>query len=136
MNRGAGNFLFGAAATAILLLAAQNAFAATREQQKWCEGKDDASPDLRITSCTAIIEQQAHTKPTKKQKGQKIEPKGEAYVNRGKAYRAKGDSDHAIRDFDEAIRIDAKDGEAYFNRGLAFRDRGESDRALQDLEIR
>ena len=99
------------------------AFALTREQQKWCDGKDDASPDLRITSCTAVIEQ------TKRKK-----QKADALTNRGKAYRAKGDSDRAIRDFDEAIKIDAKDGEAFYNRGLAFRDRGETDRALQDLE--
>ena len=105
------------------LLATQYSFALTREQQKWCEGKDDASPDLRITSCSAVIEQ---TK-VKKQKG-------DAFTSRGKAYRAKGDSDHAIHDFDEAIKIDGKNGDAFYNRGLAFRDRGETDRSLQDLE--
>src|SRR5665213_960065 len=110
-------------AAVMLLLAAPQAFAISAEQQKYCEGKDDASPDLRITSCTTVIEQ---TKAKKQ--------KTEAFISRGKAYRAKGDSEHAIRDFDEAIKIDAKDGDAFYNRGLALRDRGDSDRALQDLE--
>jgi tetratricopeptide (TPR) repeat protein len=110
-------------AAAMPLLAAQNSFALTREQQMWCEGKEDASSDLRITSCTAVIEQ---TRANKK--------KSEALTNRGKAYRAKGDNDHAIHDFDEALKIDGKDAEAFYNRGLALRDRGETDRALQDLE--
>ena len=96
-------------AAAMLLPAAPHAYAITSEQQKWCDGKDDASPDLRISSCSAVIEQ---TK-VKKQKG-------DAYTNRGKAYRAKGDSEHAIRDFDEAIKIDSKDGEAFYNRSLTF----------------
>ena len=116
MHGGVRRFWMGALATSLTLLAAQNSFAATHEQQR-CEGKEAASTDLRITSCTAVIEQTQVNKE-----------KSDAFINRGKAYRAKGDSDRAIRDFDEAILIDSKDGEAFYNRGLAFRDRGETDR--------
>src|ERR1019366_7350520 len=100
MSRGVRHFWICAMAAAMPLLAAQNSFALTREQQMWCEGKEDASSDLRITSCTAVIEQ---TRANKK--------KSEALTNRGKAYRAKGDNDHAIHDFDEALKIDGKDAE-------------------------
>ena len=124
MFGGERRFIIGMAAATSLLLAALPSHAVTRDQLKWCEAKEDASPDLRITSCTAVIEQ----KNVKKQQ------KADAFANRGKAYRAKGDSDRAIADFDEALKLDGKNGEAYFNRGLAFRDRGETDRALQDLE--
>ena len=57
MIRGVRRFCIFATVAAMALLTAQSSFAVTLEQQKWCEGKDDASPDLRITSCTAIIEQ-------------------------------------------------------------------------------
>src|ERR1700692_4552016 len=123
MNRGARNFCICVMVAAAKLLAAQDSFALTREQEKLCDGKEDASPDLRIAKCTAVIEQ---TK-VKKQKT-------DALVNRGKAYRAKGDSDSAIRDFDEATKIEPSNAEAFNSRGIAFRDRGESDRAIQDLE--
>src|ERR1700692_2021906 len=107
MTRGARHFHLRLMAAAALLLAAPPSFAAPRDQQKWCEGKEDASPDLRITSCTAIIE----TRNVKKQQ------KAEALSGRGKAYRAKGDSENAIRDFDEALTLDSRDAESYFNRG-------------------
>ena len=48
--------IIGVAATALLLLAAPHAFAVTHEQTKACESKEDASPDLRIASCTAVID--------------------------------------------------------------------------------
>ena len=52
----AHRFLFiHATAAALALLVAQPAHAVTREQLKQCEGKDDVSPDQRITSCTAVI---------------------------------------------------------------------------------
>jgi tetratricopeptide (TPR) repeat protein len=111
------------AAAALMLLSAQPSFALTDEQH--CAGKDDTSPDLRITTCTAVIDQPKVKKPQK----------ALALTARGKAYRAKGDNINAIRDFDEAIKINSKDADALFYRGLAFRDRGEADRALLDLEL-
>src|SRR6266852_2415509 len=123
MKRGARRICICVTAAAMTLLAAQNSFALTREQEKGCESKEETSPDLRIANCTAVIEQ---TK-VKKQKT-------DALTNRGKAYRAKGDSDRAIADFDEAIKTDPANAEAFNSRGIALRDRGESDRAIRDLE--
>src|SRR5882762_192269 len=108
MNWGARQFCI-CVATAALLSAAQNAFAATREQMKACSN-EEASADLRIENCTAIIDQPA--KPNTKKKnnadaGNDVSSKDKAavYFSRGKAYRAKSDGDRAIRDFDEAIKL-------------------------------
>src|SRR5664279_1408888 len=123
MIRGAQRTVIGVTAAVIVLLATPRAFALTHDQVKQCEAKSDVVLELRIASCSAVIEKTR----VKKQKA-------DAFTARGKAYRAKGNNDGAVRDFDEAIKIDPKNAEAYYNRGLTFRDRGEVDRALQNLE--
>ena len=125
MSWGTRHIFFGVMAAAALL-AAPSAFAApqpTQDEIRRCTGKQDESAELRISSCSALIEKSR----VKKQKA-------DAYAERGKARRAKGDTDGAVADFDEAIKLDPKNTEAYFNRGLAFRDSGDAERAAQDLE--
>ena len=77
------------AAAAIAPLGAAPSFAATRDQIRLCETRDDVTADQRIAACGSVIE----TSKIKKQKST-------AYANRGKAWRAKGDAEQAVRDFD------------------------------------
>src|SRR5262249_51496879 len=57
----------------------------------WCAGSDNASADLRIRGCTALIQSGEGT-------AQSI---AVAFANRGHAYRAKGDYRHAVEDFNQ-----------------------------------
>src|SRR3981081_1954224 len=101
MNWGARQFCI-CVATAALLSAAQNAFAATREQIR-AGASEDASAHVRIEVCRAIIDQQP-AKPGNKKKQNadtnsyvSSKDKAAAYFSRGKAYRAKNEGDRAIR---------------------------------------
>ena len=98
---------FTCTATAVtLLLTALHAFAGP--QLKTCT-VDENSAEVRIESCTAVIDYQAPKQEKKKRKGDadtevSSKDKAAAYFSRGKAYRAKNNSDQALRDFDEAIK--------------------------------
>ena len=86
MKRGARQVLFASgAAAAMLLLATLEAYAVTREQLNACRSSSDASPDQRISACSAVIDGTRNKKM-----------KGGAYALRGKAYRAKGDHENSI----------------------------------------
>ena len=122
MDGGARRFWICVTAAAIALLATQNSFAVTREQ-KQCEGKEDASPTLRITSCSAAIEQ-----------SQSDKEKSDALINRGKAYDGKGDYTKAITDYTRAIELNGRYANAYYYRGLTFTQKGDIDGAKADFE--
>jgi tetratricopeptide (TPR) repeat protein len=81
------------------------ASAQTQEQLNWCSG--DATGDLRISACTAVI-----------QSGTNL---AGAFYNRGAAYHGKDDYDRAIADYSEAIRLDPTiaSGNAFYGRGNA-----------------
>jgi tetratricopeptide (TPR) repeat protein len=132
----------------------QDALLTNRSQ---CSGFDNASADLRIGACTALI-----------QSGQEPQPAlAVTFVNRGLAYRTKGDNaraaedfdqaikllpnyavafnarglirssmrdyDAAIADFDEAVRLNPTFANAFVNRGTAYWDKGARDAAMADF---
>jgi tetratricopeptide (TPR) repeat protein len=80
----------------------------------------DQDQDLRIRSCTLIVDGQA--------KGNK----DGAYNNRGTAYWSKGDYGRAIADYNRAIELNPKLAKAYTNRGNAHHGKGDYDRAIAD----
>ena len=104
---GTQRFFVCAVATASLLSTAPHAFAGP--QLKTCTS-DENSADVRIETCTAVIDYQTPKQEKKKRKGDadtevSSKDKAVAYFSRGKAYRAKNNSDQALRDFDEAIKL-------------------------------
>lgn len=144
------------AVAAALFVSTSAASAQSRQQWDWCNGKDDASPDLVISGCTAVIQSGAE-----KAKGLafafyrrgtafrmrnefdraiadydqsiKLDPDGyDAYVDRGWAYHLKGDFDRAIEDHSEAIRLDPDNERAFVMRGAAWQRKGDYDRAIRD----
>jgi S1-C subfamily serine protease len=85
--------------------------AVTSEQLSWCKGRAfRASPDLKISGCTAVIQSGRWT-------GNNL---AQAYNWRGIAYGIKGDYDRAITDYNEAIRLDPKNPRAFLNRGMMY----------------
>jgi tetratricopeptide (TPR) repeat protein len=132
------------ALAAISGFAGPAARAQTAQQLNWCNGKDDATPDLTIIGCTAGIQSGKFTGKTLAtlfflrayaylQTGQldgAIEDYNQAirfdpnltdvYKWRGEIYLAKGDADHAIADFTEVIRLYPEFSNGYFNRGNAY----------------
>ena len=117
---------FGYAISAVLatlVVATSTPSAAQSPQQiAACEGKNNATPDERISNCSAII---SASKP-----GPNI---AWAYANRGNAYYSKGEYDRTIQDFTEAIRLDGSRADRYYGRGRAYRSKGEYDKAIADF---
>jgi tetratricopeptide (TPR) repeat protein len=101
----------------------ETAAAQTPQQIDWCVGKQEATPDLVIGGCTAVI-----------QSG-KFQPKqlSLALKLRGEAFRRKGEDDKALVDFDQAIKLNSENSGAFAARGLLFDSRKQSDRAVRDL---
>src|SRR5712692_11102578 len=95
--------------------------AQTAQDRRWCEGEDAATPDQRITGCSAVIR-------GGRDKGEKL---AEAFNYRGMAYRSKDDSDRAIQDYSKAIKLNPKFASAFNNRGVAYDHKDDSDRATQ-----
>ncbi len=75
---------------------------------------DSSDADVKIKSCTAVIE----SHPDKKLLPQFLLDRGNSYIRRDKY-------DEAIRDFDEAIRLSPDSVALLRNRGTAYRIRGE-----------
>jgi tetratricopeptide (TPR) repeat protein len=82
------------------------AVAQTEQQRNWCAGKDGASPNQRISGCTAVIQ------------GGRESPKqlASTYKTRGTVYFYNRDYDRAIQDYTQAIKLDPQYSEAYDNR--------------------
>jgi hypothetical protein len=70
------------------------AAAQSAQQLRWCNGKDQATSDMAIDGCTALIK-------SGKYSGRDL---AIAFTNRGSAYDDKRDEDRAIDDHDQAIR--------------------------------
>ena len=88
-----------------------------------CAGFNNASADLRIGACTALI-----------QSGQ--EPQAAiavAFTNRGFAYRMKGDNARAVEDFDQALKLVPNYAVALNGRGLARHSLRDYDQAIADF---
>ena len=80
---------------------------------------DSKDHDLRIKSCSAMIERN---------------PKDiVAYQNRGEAYELKGEVDRAISDYTKAIVSDPNYAPAYNGRGRAYVSKGDYVRAVDDV---
>jgi tetratricopeptide (TPR) repeat protein len=80
---------------------------------------DSKDHDLRIKSCSAMIEGN---------------PKDVvAYSNRGEAYELKGEVDRAISDYTKAIVSDPNYAPAYNGRGRAYVRKGDYVRAVDDV---
>jgi len=80
---------------------------------------DSKDQDLRIESCSAMIQQNAND--------------AVAYHNRGDAYGLKGDIDRAIADYSKAIEVNPSYAPAYNNRGRAYASKGDYIRAVGDV---
>src|SRR5262245_40829284 len=111
--------LTGAAIVAISVLYAAPAIAQTQQQLNWCSGKDGATPELKISGCTAVIQSGRYS-------GRNL---AIVFTIRGNAYRKEGQYDRAIADYDQAIRIDPNLADAYFSRGAAYDEKEQYDRA-------
>jgi tetratricopeptide (TPR) repeat protein len=80
---------------------------------------DSKDHDLRIKSCSAMIERN---------------PKDVvAYHNRGETYELKGEVDRAISDYTKAIVSDPNYAPAYNGRGRAYVSKGDYVRAVDDV---
>ena len=113
-----------AALLTMVIAAVSFALAQTPQQYKWCEGEGNPSPDLRITSCTALI-----------QSGNfKAIDLANIYFIRGGVYMTLGQLDRAIADYDQVIRLNPSDAEVYSNRAGIYAAKGQHDRAIADLD--
>jgi len=124
-------FMFGSApivASAVVIVTALTVFPIVPRTQRqnidWCVGNVGATPDQRISGCTAVIQ-------SGKTPGKGL---GFAFHNRGIWYYDKGEYDRAIADFDQAIQRDPYDRIAFNNRGNVYSDKGEYDRAIADYD--
>jgi tetratricopeptide (TPR) repeat protein len=88
-----------------------------------CAGLDNASADLRIGGCTAVIQSGQDTPATL----------AAIFVNRAFAYRTKGDNNRAIQDFDQAIKLVPNYPAAFNGRGIAWHALRNYDRAIADF---
>jgi len=80
---------------------------------------DSKDYDLRIESCSAMIEHNPRDVV--------------AYHNRGDAYGLKGEIDRAISDYTKAIEINPNYAPAYNGRGRAYTSKGDYLRAVADV---
>ena len=98
--------------------------AQTPQQMNWCIGGDNATPDLQIKGCTAVIQ----TGPIA---GSNL---AKAYYNRGIAYAGEGQYDSAIADYSEVIRLSSKNANAFYDRGSAYAKKRQYDQAIADYD--
>src|ERR1700688_1704642 len=100
-----------AVSTAALLLAPTGpAWAQSDQQIDWCNGNDNATPELSVSGCTAMIQSGEHT-------GDEL---AIVFNNRGLAYFEDGQSERASQDYDQAIRLAPNFFNALINRGFAY----------------
>ena len=109
---------------AAMMLLAAPAGAELSKEWRWCTGKDNASIDLVIRSCTSVI--RSGREPA--------EHLATAFYNRATAHRIQGWYDRAIQDYDEAIRLDPEYALAYNDRGTAYSRKAQPRRAIQDYD--
>ena len=103
-----------ALALAVIALAGAPALAQKPDERRWCEGEDGATPDQRISGCSAVIRGDARRARSWRRRS----------TIAALAYRLKGDLERAIQDYGQAIRVHAKFASAYNNRGVAYDKQG------------
>src|ERR1700681_48480 len=113
-----------AALVAIDIAAMAPAVAQSQQQLQWCNGKDGATPDQQIDSCTAVI-------AAGKYSGHNL---AIAFNNRGSGYDKKNDYDRAIADYDQSIRLDPNYATALRNRGKVRYKKDDYDGSIADLD--
>ena len=117
--------MYLALALAALGMTVQDADAQATRDQNWARcASNDASYDLQIGGCTAII-----------QSGQEdTQNLVIAFGNRGISYRNRGDYAAALADFNQALSLNPNDADSLINRGATYRRMGDYDRALADYQ--
>jgi tetratricopeptide (TPR) repeat protein len=101
-----------------------SAVAQTTEQLDTCNGKNNATPEMSIAGCTAVIQ-------TGRYRGNNL---ASVYFNRGNAYVLKSDFVAAIADYDQTVQINPKHAAAFNNRGLASAGMKKYDQAIKDYD--
>jgi tetratricopeptide (TPR) repeat protein len=114
--------LLGIAAMASIAPTA--AVAQLNQERNWCAGKAGATPELRIDSCTAVL--QAGRQSSKQL--------AFIYRERGLAFFSKRDYERAIQDYDQAIKLDSRFSDAFDNRCWTQMVIGKLDDALKDCK--
>ena len=89
-----------------------------------CAGKDGATAEIQVLSCTAVLESGRYSS-----KRQAI-----TFKTRGAAYFQKHDIDRALQDYDQAIRIYPRYGEAFEARCWARATANKLEDALKDCQ--
>jgi len=100
------SFFAIAAVAAAALFRPAIAIAQTEQQRNWCAGRDGASPDQRISGCTAVIQSG----------GESSKQLARTFRTRGTIYFYKNDFERAIQDYSQAIKLDPQYSEAFDNR--------------------
>jgi tetratricopeptide (TPR) repeat protein len=100
------------------------AVAQIEQEWNWCVGKGGGTPELRIDSCTAVIERG----------GRSSKQLAITYKSRGAAYFSTGDYSRAIQDYDQAIKLNSRYSEAFDNRCWALATVNKPGDALKDCK--
>jgi len=109
-NRLPGMLGAAAVSAATLLAPALSASAQTDQQVEWCNGEGNATRELSISGCTAMIQSGAYM-------GEEL---AIVFNNRGIAYFKSGQFESAIQDYDQAIRLRPNFLSALISRGFAY----------------
>jgi lipoprotein NlpI len=125
----------------------------TQQEVDQCHSKE-ASPDLIVQSCTALIRSSQYLTTAYAERGsayfrrgdfdRAIEDATEAirlnpqsangFTIRGTAQKAKQQYDFAIADYNQALRFDPDNANVWYARGLAYFFKGDFDRAIPDYD--
>ncbi|SHK07538.1 Tetratricopeptide repeat-containing protein [Bradyrhizobium lablabi] len=100
------------------------AVAQLNQERNWCAGKAGVTPELRIDSCTAVL--QAGPQSSKQL--------AFTYRERGLAYFSRRDYERAIQDYDQAINLDSRYSDAFDNRCWTRMITDKLDDALKDCK--
>lgn len=112
-------------AASLLLLAAPAVFAQTAQDEAWCRGRGDVTPDQQIKGCTVIID--SEKSPTA--------DFAIVFALRAIGQFGKGEFDKAIIDFEQALKLDPELITARTNRGNAYQAKGEREKAIAEYEL-
>jgi tetratricopeptide (TPR) repeat protein len=91
---------------------------------RWCGGKEGATPDQSIRSCTIVIDARRENKVGM----------ASAFHNRGVAYEKKGQWAQAIEQYNQAIRLNPPNPLSLAARGYAYVSTGQLDRGIADYD--
>jgi tetratricopeptide (TPR) repeat protein len=94
------------------------------QERSWCAGKAGVTPELRIDSCTAVL--QAGRQSSKQL--------ALIYRERGLAFFAKRDYERAIQDYDQAINLESRYSDAFDDRCWTLMVIDKLDNAVKDCK--